>query len=159
MASCMSDKLSLNNELAQLDFKNRGFYDELSAEEKKKFSPYLMLKYSANVEGSPELHEWYLRATNERVNMHFFDLGKHPKLQWLMCTSVSPGMGKQRHYWQAAKKSEGKNNKAIKFLTKINPHMKTDEIELMASLNTDKELKEYARSLGMSDSDIKKELG
>ena len=153
------DKLSLNNELAQLDTKNRNFYDELTDEEKKKFSTYLMLKYSANVEGSPELHEWYLRATNERVNINFFDLGKHPKLQWLMCTSVSPDMGKQRHYWQSAKKSDGKNNKAIKFLTRIYPNMKMDEIELLAAINSDKELKAHARNMGMSDNEIKKELG
>lgn len=155
----MSDKLSLNNELAQLDTKNREFYDELDAEEKKKFSTYLMLKYSASVEGNPDFQEWYLRATNERVNINFFDLNKHPKLQWLLCTTVSPNMGKQRHYWQASKKSDGKNNKAIKFLSRLNPHMKEDEIKLMAELNTDKDLKAYAKSMGMSDADIKKELG
>lgn len=159
MASSMSDKLSLNNELAQLDLKNRGFYDELNEEEKKKFSTYLMLKYSASVDASADFQEWYLRATNEKVNINFFDLGKHPKLQWLLCTSVSPGMGKQRHYWQAAKKAEGKNNKIAKFLTKLNPHMKNDEIQLLVELNTEKEIREYARKMGMSDADIKKELG
>lgn len=154
------DKLSLNNELAQLDLKNRGFYDELSDEEKKKFGTYIMLKYAASVEGDPDLQEWYLRVTNENVNKGFFELGKHPKLQWLICTTVSPGMGKFRHYWQAAKKKDGNNNnKAIKFLSNLYPEKKMDEIELMASMNTVKELKEYARSLGMSDSDIKKELG
>lgn len=154
------DKLGINNEMAQFDLKNRGFYDELSDEEKKKFSTYLMLKYGANVEGSADLQEWYLRATNDRVNKGFFELGKHPKLQWLTCTTVSPGMGKFRHYWQAAKKKDGNNNnKAIKFLSNLYPEKKLDEIELMASLNTVKELKEFARSMGMSDSDIKKELG
>ena len=155
----MSDKLSLNNELAQLDTKHRGFYDELNDEEKKKFSTYLMLKYSASVEGSREFQEWYLRATNERVNINFFDLNKHPKLQWLMCTSVSPGMGKQRHYWQASKKKEGSNAKVVKFLTKLYPAMKTDEIALLAEINTEKDVKAMAKELGMSDSDIKKELG
>lgn len=155
----MSGNLGLNNELAQLDTKNREFYDQLDAEEKKKFSTYLMLRYSASVDGSADFQEWYLRVTNERVNINFFDLGKHPKLQWLLCTTVSPNMGKQRHYWQASKKAEGKNNKVIKFLTKLHPHMKDDELRLMASLNTDKEIKEYAKQMGMSDSDIKKELG
>jgi hypothetical protein len=152
------DKLSLNNELAQLDLKNRDFYDELSDEEKKKFGPYIMLKYSANVEGDPDLQEWYLRVTNERVNKGFFDLDK--KAQWLACTTVSPGMGKFRHYWLAAKKKDGNNNnKAVKFLAKHFTSMKLDELELMAELNTAKDLKEYARSLGLSDAEIKKELG
>jgi hypothetical protein len=153
------DKLSINNEMAQLDTKNRAFYDELNEEERKKFATYLMLRYAASVEGNADLQEWYLRVTNERVNQNFFDLSKHPKLQWLLCTSVSPGMGRQRHYWQASKKKEGSNTKITKFLTKLYPHMKSDEIELLAEINDLKEVKELARSMGMADSEIKKELG
>jgi hypothetical protein len=153
------DKLSINNEMAQLDTKNRKFYDELNEEERKKFATYLMLRYAASVEGGPDIQEWYLRVTNERVNANFFDLGKHPKLQWLLCTTVSPDMGRQRHYWQASKKKEGSNSKALKFLTKLYPHLRTDELELLAELNDTKELKALAKTMGMSDSDIKKDLG
>jgi len=153
------DKLSINNEMAQLDTKNRAFYDELNEEERKKFATYLMLRYSASVEGGPDIQEWYLRVTNERVNANFFDLGKHPKLQWLLCTTVSPDMGRQRHYWQGSKKKEGSNSKALKFLTKLYPHLRTDEFELLAELNDTKELKALAKTMGMSDSEIKKDLG
>ena len=153
------DKLSINNEMTQFDRKNREFYDELTDEERKKFSTYLMLRYGASVEGNTDLQEWYLRATNERMNMHFFDLGKHPKLQWLLATTVSPGMGVQRHYWQGAKKKEGSNSKAVKFITQLYPHMKQDEVELLADLNTAKELKELAKQSGWTDQDIKKALG
>jgi hypothetical protein len=153
------DKLDIWNELAQLDNKNRNFYDELSDEERKKFSCYILLKWGAAVEGNRDLQEWYLRAVNERANINFFDLGRHPKLQWLCLTSASPGMGKVRHYWQGAKKKEGGNNKALKFLAKLYPHLKNDELELLASLNDTKELKALAKSMGMTDSDIKKELG
>ena len=145
--------------MAQLDTKNRAFYDELNEEERKKFSTYLMLRYAASVEGGPDIQEWYLRVTNERVNANFFDLGKHPKLQWLLCTTVSPDMGRQRHYWQASKKKEGSNSKALKFLTKLYPHLRTDELELLAELNDTKELKALAKTMGMSDSEIKKDLG
>ncbi len=145
--------------MAQLDTKNRKFYDELNEEERKKFATYLMLRYSASVEGGSDIQEWYLRVTNERVNANFFDLGKHPKLQWLLCTTVSPDMGRQRHYWQASKKKEGSNSKALKFLTKLYPHLRTDELELLTELNDTKELKALAKTMGMSDSDIKKDLG
>ena len=153
------DKLSINNEMAQLDTKNRKFYDELNEEERKKFSTYLMLRYAASVEGGPDIQEWYLRVTNERINANFFDLGKHPKLQWLLCTTVSPDMGRQRHYWQASKKKEGSNSKALKFLTKLYPHLRSDELELLTELNDAKELKALAKTMGMSDSEIKKDLG
>ena len=153
------DKLSINNEMTQFDRKNRKFYDELTDEERKKFSTYLMLRYGASVEGTADLQEWYLRVTNERMNINFFDLGKHPKLQWLLATTVSPGMGTQRHYWQGAKKKEGSNSKAVKFVTQLYPHMKQDEVELLASINTTKELKELAKQMGWTDPDIKKALG
>ena len=153
------DKLSINNEMTQFDRKNRKFYDELNTEEKKKFSTYLMLRYGASVEGNADLQEWYLLATNERMNINFFDLGKHPKLQWLLATAVSPGMGTQRHYWQGAKKKEGSNSKAVKFITQLYPYMKQDEVELLADINTTKELKELAKQSGWTDQDIKKALG
>jgi chlorite dismutase len=153
------DKLSINNEMAQLDAKNYDFYDELNDEERKKFSTYLMLRYAASVQGSPDLQEWYLRATNDRVNQNFFDLNRHPKLQWLLCATISPGMGLQRHYWQAAKKKDSGNSKAVKFIIRLYPHIKQDEAELLAEINSDKELKELAKKMGMTDQDIKKELG
>ena len=145
--------------MAQLDVKNREFYDELNDEEKKKFSTYLMLRYAASVDGGADLQEWYLRATNDRINQNFFDLNKHPKLQWLLCTTVSPDMGRQRHYWQASKKKDSANSKTVKFLTKLYPHMKADELALLAELNDVKDIKAMAKSMGMPDSEIKKELG
>ena len=153
------DKLSINNEMAQFDTKNRQFYDELTEEEQKKFSTYLMLRYGASVDGNSDLQEWYLRATNERMNINFFDLNKHPKLQWLLATTVSPGMGRQRHYWQAAKKKEGSNSKAVKFLQKLYPERKQVDIELLASINDIKDLKQLARESGMTDQEIKRALG
>lgn len=150
------DKLSLANELRQLDTKNRQFYDELDDNEKKKFSTFLMMKYSANIDGNADFQEWYLRVSNERVNPNFFDLGKHPKLQWLLCTTVSPNMGTQRHYWLNTKKSE---NKIRKFLLKNFPALKSDEIDILEQVNTKDDIKNFARQLGMSEQDIKKELG
>lgn len=144
--------------MQQFDRKNTKFYDELTDEEKKKFSTYLMLKYGANVGGSAEMQAYYLIANNERVNKNFFDIGRHPKLQWLCCTTVSPGMGDQFHYWLSSKKAES-NNKVVKFLVKLYPNAKPDEIELLAQLHDTKSLKHLAKEMGMEDKDIKKELG
>ena len=156
----MSDKLSLSSELAALNSKRREFYDYLTEEEKKKFSAYLLLKYGANIEGQFELQEWYLRAINEYVNINFFALSKHPKLQWLTLTTVSPRFGNQRHYWlNSKKKSSDSSSKKVKFLLKLYPNHKIKDIELMTDLNTMQDLRDLAISLGMSDSDIKKELG
>jgi hypothetical protein len=153
----MSDKLAIKNEMAQFDRKNRNFYDELTDEEKKKFSTFLMIRYGASVSGNSDLQAYYLMATNERLNKNFFDLGKHSKLQWLCATTVSPDMGNQFHYCLAAKKKTT-DNKLTKFLTKLYPNAKDDEIALLAQITDKKDLKAMAKEMGMEDKDIKKEL-
>ena len=149
-------KLDIGTEMRAFDTKNREFYDSLTPEERKKFSTFLMLKWGCNVEGSPELQEWYLRAHNDRVNINFFDLGRHPKLQWLLCTTVSPGLGSKRHYWLKGHKREDKAT--YKFIESQFPGLKLDEVELMAELNTMEQLKAYARELGWDDKKIKSDL-
>lgn len=154
----MTDKLSITNEMKNFDEKTRNFYDDLTDEERKKFSCYLMLRYGSSVKGSSELQEWYLRATNERLNINFFDLGKHPKLQWLLCTTVSPGMGTQYHEWIGLKKKESDSNKTMKFLKKYYPNLKEDELKLLATINTKRDIENLARELGLDDKTIKSEL-
>ena len=156
----MSDKLNIANEMAQFDFKNRNFFDELTEEEKKKFSPFLMIRWGAAVEGGADMQAYYLMSCNEKLNKQFFDVStsQHKKLQWLLATTVSPGMGKQYHKWLAAKKKEGNNNKAEKFLSEIYPSAKPDEIKLMAQLNDKDDLKRLAREHGWDDKRIKADL-
>lgn len=142
------DKLSITNEMAQFDRKNRDFYDSLTDEEKKKFSNFLMIRYGSSVQGSRELQEFYLISTNERLNKHFFAINRHPKLQWLTSTTVSPDMGPQRHQWIAPKKKEAGATGIKKQLSELFPNMKQDEIELMATINTKKDLDSYLKLLG-----------
>ncbi len=151
------DPLYIGNEMAAFDRKDRAYYDKFTDEQSKSFSTYLMLKYGANVSGSGDMQAYYLMATNERVNKHFFDINRHTKLQWLTCTTVSPQMGNQFHYWLKAKKKEG-DNKSQKFLAKIYPTMKSDEIELLAKINDKRDLADMARTLGYDDKSIKSDL-
>lgn len=145
------DKLSIQNEMAQFDLKNRSFYDELTDEERKKFSNYLMIRWGSSVQGSRELQEFYVIATNERLNKHFFAVNKHPKLQWLMATSVSPGLGTHRHQWIAPKKKETGSNEIKKALMEIYPTMKMSDIEALAAITDKKEIREYLRKHGHAD--------
>jgi hypothetical protein len=153
------DKLSIRNEMAQFDRKNREFYDSLTDEEKKKFSPFLMIRYGATVTGNADLQAYYLMSCNERLNKNFFDIStsQHKKLQWLLASTVSPGMGNQYHQWiKLGKKAS--DNKNVKFLRELYPHLKEDDLKLMADLNDKDDLKAYAKGLGWADKDIKKEL-
>jgi hypothetical protein len=144
------DKLSIGNEMAQFDSKNREFFDELTDEERKKFSPFLMIRYGSSVSGGRDLQEFYLIATNERLNKKFFavNTAQHKKLQWLMATSVSPGLGNFRHNWIAPKKKEPGAGSVRKQLSELFPHLKDDEIALLAEITTRKEIDTYLRELG-----------
>jgi len=144
----MSDKLNIANEMRMFDRKIRTFYDDLTAEEKKKFSNYLMIRWGSAVEGSRELQEFYVIATNERLNKHFFDVSKHPKLHWLMATSVSPGLGTPRHPWIAPKKKEAGISAKRKALIAMYPNYKDDEIDVMAQITTQREIDEYNKQAG-----------
>ena len=145
----MSDKLNIANEMRMFDRKVRTFYDELTTEERKKFSNYLMIRWGSAVEGSRELQEFYVISTNERLNKHFFNVGKHPKLQWLMATSVSPGLGTPRHPWIAPRKKEAGLSAKRKALMAMYPTYKDDEIDVMAQITTQKEIDAYNKSAGV----------
>jgi hypothetical protein len=144
----MSDKLNISNEMRQLDAKNRDFYDELTPEERRKFSTFLMVRWGSAVDGSQEIQEYYVQSTNHYLNKHFFTMHRHPKLQWLMATAVSPGMGAMRHNWIAPKKKEAGAGAIKKQLRELYPHFRDDEIDLMASLTDKKELAQLQRAHG-----------
>jgi len=144
----MSDKLNISNEMRQLDAKNRDFYDELTPEERKKFSTFLMVRWGSAVDGSQEIQEYYVQSVNHYLNKHFFTMHRHPKLQWLMATAASPGMGAIRHNWIAPKKKEAGASAIKKQLRELYPHFKDDEIDLMAALTDKKELAQLQRAHG-----------
>jgi hypothetical protein len=146
--------IALKDELNALDNKDLDFYDNLTDEEKKKFSNYLMLRYASAVKGYREIEEYYLLATNKRVNKNFWDLNKHPKLQWMVVQTASPGIGNQYHAWIAPKKK--KSTTAIrKFVELVYPNSSDKELDILASINDGKTCKEYAKELGWTDKEIK----
>ncbi len=142
------DKLSIANEMQQFDNKNREFYATLNDEERRKFSNYLMIRWGSAVQGSRDLQEFYVIATNERLNRHFFAINRHPRLQWLAATTVSPGLGTQRHPWIAPKKKEPGTGTIKKQLAELYPHLKDDEIAVMAEINTKKDIETYIKAMG-----------
>ena len=142
------DKLHISNEMRQMDAKNRAFYDELTPEELKKFSTFLMVRWGSTVDGSREMQEYYVQSVNHYLNKHFFTMHKHPKLQWLMATAASPGMGTPRHNWISLKKKEAGDAAMKKQLCELYPHFKDDEIDLMATMTTKKEVTQLVRDHG-----------
>lgn len=145
----MTSKLDIASEMRALDRKERNFFDDLTDEERRKFSPFLMIRWGSSVQGSRELQEFYVIATNERLNKHFFSVNtvKHKKLQWLMATTISPNMGVHRHVWIAPKKKESASSKK-KQLAELFPQLKDDDITALAAITSDEDIKQYIKDHG-----------
>ena len=139
------NKLPIKDILAAIDMGAFNVWDELTDEEKKQVSFYLLNRYVSSVKGNREKQELAVFKTNEYYNKHFFTLQKHKKLLWqLICLSGNT-KNIAYHEWIGYKKKAGDNSKAAKFLSNMFPNMKQDEVELLARLSTKKELKELAK--------------
>ena len=147
------DPLALHNELAAIDRKDYTYFNRLTEDQKKQFSPYLMLRYSSAVEGSGDIAKYYAVATNEFVNQDFWALNGHKELQWLLCCTVSPGIGKQRHYW-LGKAQKASGNKLRKLLLELLPQQKEDEIDLILKTNTKEEILLWISKMGLETANL-----
>lgn len=143
----MAAKLDIKRELEAVDTRNYDFYSNLTDEEKKAFSPFILMRYTSNVQGDADIQEWFLETTNEMVNKNHWNLSKnHKALLWKLFAATGPGI-KCYHPYLAAGKKE-KVNKIEKLLAEQNPAMKLDEIKIKASLMDKRDIEELFDSLG-----------
>ncbi len=89
------------------------------------------------------MQHYYLASANYYANKYMFDLSKHPKLQWLMLTAISPNISTQYHKWIKQKPKVKNNNDIRKKLAELYPAMKNDDLDILSKLITKKELNEY----------------
>jgi hypothetical protein len=140
-------KLDIKRELNAVDRKAYDFYDNLTDEEKKAFSPYILMRYTASVQGDREIQEWFLEMTNEMVNKNHWDLSKeHKALLWKLFAATGAGASCYHPYLAAGKKE--KANKIEKLLAELNPVMKMADIKLMASMMDKKDKEELFDKMG-----------
>ena len=142
-------KLPIKDILAAVDMNAKGVWKELSDEERKQVSFWLLNRYVSAVQGNREAQELAVFKTNEYYNKHFNTIGVgkengHQELMWqLLCMSGAWGKIKF-HPYIGFKKKGTNNNAAIKLLETIYPNMKSKEVELLAGISTKKELKQLA---------------
>jgi len=149
-------KLQIKDILAAIDMNAKSVWKELSLEERKSVSFWLLNRYVSAVQGSGEDQELAVFKTNEYYNKHFNTIGVgkengHQELMWqLLCMSGAWGKIKF-HPYIGFKKKPGSNNTILKFLEKMYPNMKQNEVELLASISTKKELKALAEEHGIEN--------
>ena len=145
----MTNKLPIKDILAAIDMDAKSVWKELSDDEKKQVSFWLLNRYVSSVKGNREKQELAVFKTNEYYNKNYMEISKHPQLQWqLLCMSGATGKI-EYHPWIGHKKKTSDNSKGIKLIEQIYPNMKQDEVELLARISTTKELKKLAEEHGI----------
>jgi hypothetical protein len=104
-------------------------------------------RYISNVKSSNiEIQEHYLFTTNEYYNKNWNAIQKHPKLVWqTLCMCSHESKKTHFHEWLPLKKER---NKKEEFLLELFPNMKRADVETLAEITTDKEIKQYCEGLG-----------
>jgi hypothetical protein len=145
-------QIPLQEVMKAIDKKDRQWYVNLTDEQKKAFSAWMMMRYASTVRGNRSID--YLYLVNECVNRKFSDVSKHPELQWLLFTVC--GSGKvENHEYIKPPNTRKKKNKVALAVSELMPHLKSDELDLFLSLNTKDDLKDFMISAGMQDKEIK----
>ena len=141
-------KLDIKRDLNAVDQKNYDFYANLTDEEKKAFSPYILMRYTASVQmPDRDIQEWYLEMTNEMVNKNHWDLSKnHKELLWKLFAATGTGVNCYHPYLAAGKKE--KANKIEKLLVELYPAMKLSDIKMLASMMDKKDKEELFDKMG-----------
>ena len=148
--------IELKDVMNAVDRKNRGFYLNLTDEQRKAFSAWMMMRYASSAQGNAGAH--YLFMVNELVNKNFSDVSKHPELQWLLMSAC--GTGKPEfHPYIKPPNGRRKKDKVSEFLSSIYPLLKQDELDLLQTLNSRDDLKGLAEAHGLSDKEIAEIFG
>lgn len=144
-----------NDMIPAVDMGIKELWDAATDEGKKEIKGDLwnLNRYISNVKSSnKDLQEHYLMTVNEFYNKDWASISKHPKLQWqTLCMCSHESKKKQFHEWIPLKREK---NKKEEFLAELFPTMKRADIETLAAITTDKEIKQYCESLGWDKKEI-----
>lgn len=153
MAAAKQYKLDLSSVLQAIDRRDLDFYNRLSEEEKKGYVPLVLMRYMSSVTDQNKNAVWAVWATNDLVNVGFWQLDKHKELQHkLLCLC---GLGsKQYRPWMSYKNRKSKN-KICEYLSKIYPDLKDDEIDILFEQLTLDTFKDFLKQSGISDKEMK----
>lgn len=159
----MANDFKLGDILTAIDYDGKEVWDELTEEQKKGVVFFTLNRYLSNVVKStkpyqrgknPSIEEVedFVLNTNEIFNKNLFAImSKHPKLTWLSACSCNNEAQLFNHEWIALKKEK---DKKLDFLAELFPNTKRSDLETLAAITTDKEIKQYCEALGWDKKQI-----
>ena len=102
-------KLDISRELNAVNRRDHNFYKNLTEEEQKAFSPYILMRYVSNPQTDPDTYEFVLERVNDLVNINHWTLSKgHKHLLWELFASCGVGVNLRYTYLKANTKEKAK---------------------------------------------------
>ena len=157
----MTEKVELKEKIQAVDQNVKELWDAMNPEQQKalKAEFFILNRYISNAQTPKrEIQEHFVLTVNEYFNKHWNTLQKHPKLMWMLLCMCNYNQQTFFHQWIGNKKKTGTGGKKLKFLQEVYPNKKMDELELLAELVTDKDVKDLARKHGLDEATIAKKL-
>lgn len=141
--------------LPAADTRRKDFYANLTEEEAKGFSAWLVMRYLSSAESaSNEIIEHYLIMTNELVNKNFSDLKNDPELMWKTMSIVGIGKSVKHPYVAPGKGRKKKSNAFKQWLHEQYPHLSDEELTLWYSNFTKESARDLIEQFQVKDKDI-----
>jgi len=141
--------LDIKQMMKAIDLRDRQWYNNLPPEEKKLYSPYMTLKWSASVNGDRFFKEHYIEMTNELVNKNLWTLSKnHKGLLWKL-NAICGATVTQFHQWIYPKKKTSSTKSKMKELQAIYPNAKQQDLDLLDKTMTTKQFTELQKQHGI----------
>jgi len=150
----MSAKLDIKKTLSALDKRDHDYYNNLTSEEKKLFSPFILMRFSSNVNSNQDIQEWFVETTNEYVNKNYFLLARnHKGLLWKLYASTGIGNIYFHPYIGLNRAENNKENftKIETLIANMNPGMKMSDVRLLIKLMTKEDIKELLDGYGFDN--------
>jgi hypothetical protein len=140
--------------LPALDTRNRALYENLSEEEMKGFSPWLVQRYLSSAESANNaIIEHYLIMTNEIVNVNFSEV-KDPEMTWKLMSMVGIGKSLKHPYIAPGGGKRKKKNAFRSWLREQYPHLDDQELDIWISNLDKKSAKDMLEQYHVKDKDI-----
>lgn len=137
MSKAKTFKLDLSVVLQALDRRDLDFYNRLDDENKKAYTPLILTRYMSSLTEQNQNKAYAIIATNDLVNIGFWELSKHVELQHKLLCLAGLG-GKQYRPWIATSKNK-KSSKIDEIFKSVYPEYNQVEINIIKSncdLNT-----------------------
>ena len=140
--------------LPALDTRNKALYENLTEEEMKGFSPWLVQRYLSSAESANNaVIEHYLIMTNDIVNVNFSEV-KDPEMTWKLMSMVGIGKSLKHPYIAPGGGKRKKKNAFRSWLREQYPHLDDQELDIWISNLDKKSAKDMLEQYHVKDKDI-----